>query len=349
MFFGGGIRSGEAISIKKTRIFNIHFHAKNSIKSMKYLSFISCLFVLLLFGCNELDPKGEKEVRKFVKQWNEGHTLLKAPYLERDYMDVVTYYGKERTRAQVQQDKNLLFQQFPDYTQRILNDQLDITKKAGSYLVTFTKQVKYNGITATYTSFLSVMTKNGIFKILREGVAENSKNLDAPIFPSARENSALLSGNRQLFGDFNGDGLSDYANVISPEITSIIKNNTESSDVVTCKGDCNSVIIFSNKDLKNITVEGAYRSQLENLKDLNSDGADEIGFWDIKPTTKSLYVFNATTGSLLTEPIVINTTVHKNLKLIDVFKKSGRNKITITRSEQTNGKWALKSEVIALE
>jgi hypothetical protein len=98
-----------------------------------------------------------------------------------------------------------------------------------------------------------------------------------------------------------------------------------------------------------ITIEGAYQSQLDNLKDLNSDGADEIGFWDIKPATKSLYIFNATTGTLLCEPVVINTTVHKNLSLIDVFKKTGSNKITVTHSAQVNGKWLLKSDVILLD
>ena len=316
---------------------------------MKYLPLISCLLVGLFFGCNEVNPKGEKEVREVVKQWNDAHTQIKSPYLERYYMDVVTYYGKERTRNQVQQDKNLLFQQFPDYTQRILNDQLDITKEAGSYLVTFTKRVSYNGIEADYPSFLSVITKNGTFKILREGVAKNAKDLDAPIFPSTRKSNAIFSNNRQLYGDFNGDGLSDYATVISPEISSATKTDTRNNDVVQCEGGCNSVIIFSNKDLKAITITGAYQSQLENLKDLNSDGADEIGFWDLKPTSKSLYVFNATNGELLCEPIVINTTVHKNLNLIDVFKKTGPNKITVTYSAQVNGKWVLQSEVIVLD
>ncbi len=107
---------------------------------MKYFSLFFCLLFLLFLGCNEVNPKGEKEVRIFVKQWNEVHTQIKSPYLERYYMDVVTYYEKEFTRVQVQQDKNLLFQQFPDYTQRILNDQLEVTKVEGSYLVTFTKQ-----------------------------------------------------------------------------------------------------------------------------------------------------------------------------------------------------------------
>ena len=316
---------------------------------MKCFSLFSCLFILLLLGCNEVNPSGEKEVRKFVKQWNDAHTQIKSPYLERYYMDIVTYYEKEFTRDQLQQDKNLLFQQFPDYTQRIIDDQSEVTKVEGSYLVTFTKHVNYNGVEADYPSYLSVTIKNGEFKIMREGVSKNAENLDAPIFPSARKSNAIISNNRQLYGDFNGDGLSDYATVISPEIRSASNADVQNTDTVQCVGGCNSVIIFSNKALKAITIKGAYQSQLENLKDLNSDGADEIGFWDIKPTTKSLYVFNATDGTLLIEPIVINTTVHKNLKLIDVFKKTGTNKITVTSSAEINGAWVLKSKVIALK
>jgi hypothetical protein len=304
---------------------------------------MSLLFVTLFLGCNEVNPKGEKEIRKFVKQWNDDHTQIKSPYLESDYMDMVSYYGKERTRKQVQQDKNLLFQQFPDYTQRILNDQLDIVKEGVSYLVKFTLQVNYNGIEAEYPTYLTVITKNGVFKILREGVLKNAKDLDAPIFPSARENNPIFSNKGRLFGDFNGDGNSDYASVISPEISSAINNDVQ------CEGGCDSEIVFSNKDLDTITVKGAYQSQLDNLKDLNSDGADEIGFWDIKPTTKTLYVFNATTSRLLCEPIVINTSVHKNLKLIDVFKKTGPNKIAVTFSDQVNGKWVLKNKTITLD
>ena len=316
---------------------------------MKYFPVVFCLFAVLFFGCDEIKTQDEKAVHKFVNQWNETHTQLKSPYLQRDYMDVVNYYGKERTRGQVQQDKNLLFQQFPDYTQSILNDELVITNEGGRYLVTFTKHVSYNGIEADYASYLSLMTKNHEFKILREGVDENAKGLDAPIFPSARENNSVFTKTRQLFGDFNGDGLSDYATVLSPEIISTAQTNSQNSDAVECKGGCNSVITFSNKDLEPITITGAYKSQLENLKDLNNDSADEIGFWDLKPNSKTLYVFDATKGTLLTEPIMINTTVHKNLKLIDVFKKTGPKKITVTRSVEEDGKWFLKSEIVMLD
>ncbi len=311
---------------------------------MKYLLFTCFLFFVLISSCNEVNPKGEKEVREFVKLWNDAHTKLKAPYLGDYYMDVVDYYGNERTRSQVQQDKRLLFQQFPDYTQGVLNSQLAVTKEGANYLVTFSKQVRYKGVEAVYETYLSVVNKNGDFKILREGVSENSKDLDAPIFPSTQENSIIQANKQKLFGDFNGDGLSDYAIVISPDIIA-----SDDKKEVACKNGCNSVIVFSAKELEDITVPGAYQSQLENLKDLNGDRADEIGFWDIKPGSKSLYIFNAIHGTLLCDPVFINTAVHKNLKLIDVFKKTGPNKITVTRSAEVNGKWELQTEVILLE
>lgn len=316
---------------------------------MKFFPFAACLFFVLFSSCNELDPKGEKEVRAFVKQWNENHIQLKAPFLERNYMDVVEYYGKERTKREVLQDKLVLFEQFPDYKQQIMNDQITITKEAGSFLVVFTKRVQYNGVEEEYESYLSLILKNGEYKIVREGVAEDAKNQSAAIFPKYREITIAKSRNRQLFGDFNGDGLSDYVFVTSPELLSATEKENEPGANGLCKGNCTSTINFSAPGIKAITIENAYQSQLENLKDLNGDGADEVGFWNIKPTTKSLYIFDATKSRLLTPPVVINTAVHKDLNLIDVFKKSGKNKITVTRSVERDGKWVLESEVVVLD
>ena len=317
-------------------------------KIMRSFSMLFCLSFFLLFNCNEIDPGGDKEVREFVMQWNDNHEQLKSAYFQDYYMDVVTYYGKERTKTQVQQDKTLLFEKFPDYKQRIDKDQIVITKESGRFLVTFTKHVSYNGIEADYTAFLTLISKNHKFKILREGIAENSEAMDAPIFPTDRENDPSIIKKRRLYGDFNGDGLSDYATVVSP-IVQTQTTATANNGAVSCEGDCVSTITFSTASLKSISVEGAYQSQLENLKDLNEDGADEIGFWDIKPNTKSLYIFDATTGKLLTKPLVINTKIHRNLKLIDVFKKTGPKKITVSHSELVDGDWILQSEVVRLD
>ncbi|WP_179346570.1 hypothetical protein [Winogradskyella ursingii] len=307
------------------------------------------LSLILIFGCNEINPEGEKEVREFVKQWNNKHTELKSAYLKDDYMDVVTYYGKERTNTQVQQDKILLFEKFPDYAQRIIENEITITKEASTYLVAFTKRVKYNGVEADFTSFLSVISKNNKFRILREGISENSKNRNAPVLPYNRENDVAIVKNKRLYGDFNGDNLSDFASVKSPKIKPTTDTEVKGNETVDCVGECDSVIMFSQVDLEPIVVKGAYQSQLENLKDLNGDGADEIGFWDIKPKSKSLYIFDATNGELLTEPVYINTAIHSNLSLIDVFKKTGPKKISVTHSEEVNGDWVLQSESIVLD
>jgi len=299
-------------------------------------------------SCDKAALNEEDKVREFVKEWNEAHTQLKAPYLERNYMDVVDYFGKEFKRYEVQRDKKLLFQKFPDYTQSIVDDEIEVKKENGRYLVNFTKRVRYDDTEADYSSILTIIKRNADFKILRESI-ENNNNLDAPIFPSNRIRETYINQNRQLYGDFNGDGFSDYANVISPEIIEDPISEVTSASAVECKDECNSLIVFSSEDLDDITVENSYQSKLVNLKDINNDQADEIGYWDIKPGIKTLFIYSTRSGQLLCKPVVINRTIHEDLDLIDVFKRSGPNEIKISYSEKSNGKWILKSEEITVE
>ncbi|GEQ84536.1 hypothetical protein ULMS_00440 [Patiriisocius marinistellae] len=264
-------------------------------------------------------------------------------------MDEVDYYDEKRTKEQVALDKKLLFEQFPDYAQTIVNGEITVVKEAGNYLATFINSVTYNGVTANYPSFLAVSFKNGEFRILREGVTPDAVNLDAPIFPKNRMNNAQLIKSPRLYGDFNGDELSDYAFVESPVISSNTATANQNTETVFCEGVCTSIIRFSNSTLKSINVENAYKSQLENLRDLNGDGADEIGFWSFKDNSKSLYIYDVANSKLITPPLVINTAIHKKIKLIDVIKKTGPSKITVTESVNVDGKWKLVSRVVGVE
>jgi hypothetical protein len=300
-------------------------------------------------GCGKANHNEDNKVREFVKQWNEAHTQIQSPYLERNYMDVVNYYGMEYKRYEVQRDKNLLFQKFPDYTQSIVDDEISVNKVNGRFLVRFTKRVRYADTEADYTSLLSITKRNGDYKILREDVEKINSKLDAPIFPSSRARETYINKNRQLYGDFDGDGLSDFANVISPQIIQNPITEGTKSSTVECEDECNSLIVFSSENLKDITVENSYQSKLVNLKDINNDQADEIGYWDIKPGTKTLFIYSTRSGELLCKPAVINRTVHENLDLIDVFKRTGPNEIKISYSEKSNGRWILKSEEVTLK
>ena len=69
-------------------------------------------------------------------------------------------------------------------------------------------------------------------------------------------------------GDFNGDGVEEYAWLVQPQFA---------SDSMSCAGKCVSVIKFSSKHIRPITIDGCIGGEPANLGDLNNDGSDEIG------------------------------------------------------------------------
>lgn len=307
------------------------------------------LIGLVCFGsCNEIDPKGDKDVKEFVLEWNAKHTPVKALDLKHDYMDEANYYGTDLTKEKIQRDKVGLFERFPDLKQTIPESSIQIEKEGGNFLVLFTRKISYDKTEGEYPSFLSVIYKNGDFKIVREGLKllDSTLNPNPLIFPSKAALREAYANIPKLYGDFNGDGLSDYAVVALPEVPD---NNALRNTADPCSNGCESRIIFSANGINPITIQNSYKGVLENVKDLNGDGADEIAFMSETPTTKTLYVFDAGSGTLLTTPIQINTVVHRNLKLIDILKKAGPNKIRVTESIEEAGGWKLKSRVVTLE
>lgn len=301
-----------------------------------YLLFISLLAVGIT-SCNEIDPKNENDVRDFLNEWNQRHTPIKATNLKHDYMDVVTYYGTELTKEQVQQHKNKLFDNFPSYRQQIVESSVQIERDGPDYLVSFTRSISFDGEAVSVPSFLNVSAKNSSFRILQEGLQQgaNTPELNS-LFPSKTELESNFGERRKLYGDFNGDATSDYAWVAVPT----------ASD---CSNGCDRTVQFSNPEIRPWLVEQVYITNLENLSDLNGDGADEIGLWSKQPQAETLYIYDANNSRLLTPPVTINTRMHKNLKLIDVIKKTGPKKITVTESMEENGSWVLKSRVVVLQ
>jgi hypothetical protein len=315
---------------------------------MKICHYFLLSFILLLFSnCNEINPEGKDEVRDFVKAWNSLHTPIKAANLKYEYLDVVNYYGTELTKEQVQLDKNKLFANNPELAITIVPNSILIEKDGKDYLVSFKRAANLGDETFEYATYLSVLHKNSEFKILREGLELEGIEMNATtkLFSTKQTLEATYNKSPRLYGDFNGDGIAEYAFITLP----IINTPATQSSAATCDGDCDSIIRFSNPEINTITVKDVYKYSIENVKDLNGDEADEIGLFSITPTSKTLHIFDATTGNQLTAPVTINTTVHKNLKLIDILKKTGPKKITVTESVQENGIWKLKSRVVVLE
>jgi hypothetical protein len=68
-------------------------------------------------------------------------------------------------------------------------------------------------------------------------------------------------------GDFNGDGVPDYAWLVPPK-------DSECSD---CSGNCTSYIKFSDNTIPSIKIENCIDGAPTNLRDLNKNKTDEIG------------------------------------------------------------------------
>ena len=71
----------------------------------------------------------------------------------------------------------------------------------------------------------------------------------------------------KMEGDYNGDGKKEFA-------YATISDCSEE-----CEGNCITTIHFSDEKIKPITIKNAKNGDIYNLKDLNNDGADEIGFY----------------------------------------------------------------------
>jgi hypothetical protein len=91
----------------------------------------------------------------------------------------------------------------------------------------------------------------------------------------------LRNETKGVLGDYNGDGKKEYA----------YSKVSDCSD--DCSGKCITTVYFSDKKLKPFTIKNSKNGDLYNLKDLNDDGKDEIGFYPNWCTScwQSFYVF----------------------------------------------------------
>lgn len=120
-----------------------------------------------------------------------------------------------------------------------------------------------------------------------------------------------------LEGDFNGDGVKEYAWLYA----------APSVEMGCVYEPCLGYIIFSNPNLKPIEVQSAVSGYLVNEGDLTGDGADEIGVLPMWFTSNykfyHLFSYNPKTGTFeaLIEPI----TVRLDMYLGDTWEQTLQN------------------------
>lgn len=221
------------------------------------------LLILIAFGCtNSSNIKDNESVnfKLLVENWNKAHLNKDVAVFTELYNNSVLFYGIQKNKNECVEIKLTLLKKQPDFYQQIYGE-IQISKISESEVkCTFVKRVTVNEKTKDYPSYLTFRKVNGSWQIITEGDLVTDKNLSSQKEIKIPKNATE--------GDFNGDGINEFAWLVAPKLT---------EDEMSCIGECNSVIKFSEKSIPNIKIKNCIGGHPVNLGDLNQNGGDEIG------------------------------------------------------------------------
>jgi len=232
---------------------------------MKTLNYSILLFFIILItvSCSNSSNSNSKKtenIRLLVENWNKAHSSKDVAVFSQLYDNSVLFYGKQKDKNDCIETKLALFKTQPDFYQQIYGE-IQLEKINDSEVkCTFVKRVTINQETKDYPSYLVFKNIDGVWKIITEGDLVTDKNL--------AKRKEIKIPNDAIKGDFNGDGVLDYAWLVAPKLK---------GDEMECVGNCNSYIKFSDPSIPNIKIENCIGGNPNNLGDLNKDGSDEIG------------------------------------------------------------------------
>jgi hypothetical protein len=198
-------------------------------------------------------------VSSLVKEWNKAHASKDVGVFTNLYSNSILYYGKQKDKNYCLESKLSLFRKYPDYYQQISGDIQCEKINETKFKCSFVKRITFNQKTKDYPSYLVFTKEQNAWKITTEGDLVTDKNL-----AKAKEVKVPKDA---IKGDFNGDGVPDYAWLVPPK-------ESECGD---CDGNCTSYIKFSDITIPSIKVESCISGNPTNLGDLNKNGTDEIG------------------------------------------------------------------------
>lgn len=198
-------------------------------------------------------------VAALVNKWNKAHASKDVGIFSDLYNKTILYYGTQKDKNYCIESKLALFRKYPDYYQQIFGG-IQCEKISGTeFKCSFVKRVTFNKKTNDYPSYLVFTKEQDAWKITTEGDLVTDKNL-------AKAKDIKIPKDA-IKGDFNGDGVPDYAWLVPPK-------ESECGD---CSGTCTSYIKFSDKTIPAIKVESCIGGNPTNLGDLNKNRTDEIG------------------------------------------------------------------------
>lgn len=251
-----------------------------------------------------------------LKKWDAAHNAKNLVLLSSFYANQVFFYTKSISIIKLINEKKIAFNKNPDYMQNsvfvedfIYNDRVELY---------FDKTFTISGKSKTIRSILilaRIDSSKDEFKIIEESDVPSKKYL--------KKIDKIISNEV----DFNGDGKTEYAEIIAPKII---------EEEMNCEnGDCITEIKFSDNSIKNIEINNCIGGMLELEGDLNNDGAEEIGILDDWFTSRwgryIVYTNKNSTWQVLTTLSVDRFTVMDDAKLrSSLVRKIGKNKVEIS-------------------
>lgn len=199
------------------------------------------------------------QLSKLVNEWNNAHINKDIEVFSNLYNDTILYYGTKKVKNACIESKLLLFKKYPDYHQQAFGEIQSEKISETEFKCSFIKRVTINKKTTEYPSYLYFSKKQNNWKITTEGDLVTDRNL-AKLKETKIPKDAIK-------GDFNGDGVPDYAWLVPPK----------DSECADCSGNCTSYIKFSDNTIPSIKVEMCIDGTPANLGDLNKNKTDEIG------------------------------------------------------------------------
>lgn len=232
-----------------------------------YLPRLLSICFLFLISCNNQSKENSKnptsdtdDFNKLVSDWNNAHCSKDIGMLTSLYDNTILYYGTQKDKNSCIESKLSLFKKYPDYYQQIFGDIRNEKINDTEIKCSFVKRVTFNQQTKDYPSYIIFSKKTDSWKIITEGDLVTDKNL-------AKAKDVKVPKDA-VKGDFNGDGILDYAWLVPPKID---------SEGMDCVGECTSYIKFSDATIPSVKVEQCIGGYPTNLGDLNKNGTDEIG------------------------------------------------------------------------
>ena len=207
----------------------------------------------------------QEDIKKMSEKWNDAHNSNDVEALNTLFDDSVMFYGVNKKKSDCIDSKIKLLKKHPDFQQLIYGD-ISIEKQNNLIKSIFTKRVIIDQKATDYPSYLLFKKmNNGIWKIVAESDLTTDENLQKKLFRKVKN-----IPKDAIKGDFNGDGVEEYMWMHPPKIN---------ADGDSCVNDkCINHIVFSDSSIPDIEISDSIGGALYNLKDLNHNGSDEVGF-----------------------------------------------------------------------